>query len=255
MEDLKDRVVLVTGAAGGLGQATVAAFLQAGAKVALSDINLGSLNKAQENFADYQSRVLCVEQNVANPESWDSVIDKIASTLGPLNVLVNNAAISPHNNIETTSYDDWKSVLAVNLDGTFLGTKHAIAHMKQHQGGVIVNLSSMGARAPSADSFSYCTSKAGVDMVTKAAANHCASSGYGIRINSIQPGPIRTPMLQALQDNPVSAPLIEQMIANIPMGRLAEPGEIAQTILFLASDASSYMTGAEIIVDGGYITS
>jgi len=179
-------------------------------------------------------------------------VDATVARFGKFDVLVNNAGISPNFSIEDTTFEMWHRILSVNLDGAFLGTRIAIQHMKQWGGGSIVNISSIGAKTPSPASAGYCSSKAGVCVLSKSAALHCAVNRYNIRVNSVLPGPVATDMVNLLRDNPATRKNYDQMLAALPLARLATPAEVANTVVFLASDASSYITGADLVVDGAY---
>jgi NAD(P)-dependent dehydrogenase (short-subunit alcohol dehydrogenase family) len=249
---LANKIAMVTGAAGGLGCAHVRALLNAGALVAMTDLNRRGLEKlAGEVDRDGRS-TLVLEHDVASEAGWKSVIGQTLARFGRLDIMVNNAGISPNFTIEDTTVETWRHVMSVNLEGTFLGTKFGIEAMKRSGGGSIINISSIGAKTPSPGSFPYATSKAGICTLTKAAALHCATQSYNIRINSVLPGPVATDMVAAWRDNPATRANYDQMLAALPLKRLAKPEEVAAAVVFLASDASSYMTGADVIVDGAY---
>jgi NAD(P)-dependent dehydrogenase (short-subunit alcohol dehydrogenase family) len=182
-------------------------------------------------------------QDAASEADWKRVVDGVLDRHGRLDVLVNNAGIAAIAPIEQETLDGWRRTQAVNMEGVFLGTREAIRAMKE-RGGSIVNISSIEGIIGDPMIPAYNASKGGVRIFTKSAALYCAQQGYGIRVNSIHPG-YALPAEQA-------AALQQDLIARIPLGRLAEPREIANVVLFLASDESSYMTGSELVVDGGY---
>ena len=165
---------------------------------------------------------------------------------------LNCAGVSLLKDIEATTLDEWRSLMAVNLDGTFLGCKHAIRVMKDRGGGSIVNMSSVAGLVGAANLAGYSASKGGVRLLTKSVALHCARKGYNIRCNSVHPSFVETPMLQSMLAAARDPRKLETNYAKAaPLGRLAKPIEIARTILFLASDESAFTTGAEVVVDGG----
>ncbi|MBX9746152.1 MAG: SDR family oxidoreductase, partial [Hyphomonadaceae bacterium] len=174
------------------------------------------------------------------------------SRFGPLDVLVNNAGVALGASVEDTSIEQWHWLMGINLDGVFLGTRYAIAAMKS-RGGSIINLSSIEGLIGDPNLAAYNASKGGVRLLTKSAALHCAKAGYGIRVNSIHPGYIRTPMVEgyiAAQPDPSAA---KAAIAALhPLGHIGEPNDIAYGVLYLASDESKFVTGAELVIDGGY---
>jgi len=237
---LAGKVALITGAASGIGRATAALFHAEGAKVAATDRNEAGL-KTLGPDAD-----LALAQDVTDEARWREVVDAVVAAFGRLDILVNSAGIGVLGNIETATLADWRKVNAVNVEGTFLGCREAVRAMKETGGGSIVNLSSVAGIIGDASSAAYCASKGAVRMLTKSAALHCARAGYGIRVNSVHPGVIETPMLQ---HNP--AAFNEAMVRATPIKRIGQPDDIARMVLYLASDAASFITGAEFAVDGG----
>jgi 3(or 17)beta-hydroxysteroid dehydrogenase len=240
------KIALITGAASGIGRATAALFHGEGAKVAATDLNEAGL-KALGSDAD-----LILAQDVTDEARWREVVDAVLSAFGRLDILVNSAGIARLGSIETATLDDWRLMNAVNVEGTFLGCREAVRAMKETGGGSIVNLSSVAGIIGDAASMGYCASKGAVRMLTKSAALHCARSGYKIRLNSVHPSFAETPMVLdgiAKASNPER---VRQGLARAaPMGRMGKAEEVANTILFLASDESSFTTGAELMVDGG----
>ncbi len=240
--DLSGKVALVTGAAGGIGRATVAALAAAGAKVAASDLDAPALPGA----------ALALAQDITREDHWQRAFGAIESELGGLDILVNNAGIALVKDIEATTLEEWRRVIAVNLDGCFLGTRQGIVAMKQ-RGGVIVNLSSIAGEIATPLFPAYAASKAGVAALTRTAAIHCTDKGYPIRINTLKPGFADTDMVGGIADALGEPETVRAKLARYqPMGRLATAEEIAQGVLFLASNQSSYMTGAELVLDGGF---
>lgn len=243
---LAGKTALITGAASGIGRATAALFHAEGAKVAATDHNEKGLVETKA-FAD-----LVLPQDVTDEARWRQVVDAVVATIGRLDILVNSAGIAFKGNIETATLDDWRKTHAVNVEGTFMGCREAIRVMKATGGGSIVNLSSVAGIIGDAQSAAYCASKGAVRLLTKSAALHCGRAGYNIRLNSVHPSFADTAMVQELIASSKNPERVREGLARAaPMGRLGRAEEVASTILFLASDESSFTTGAEIVVDGG----
>ena len=248
--DLHKKVVLITGASSGIGKAAAEMFSQQGAIVIYTDIVNKTVNLASEMF---------IQLDVSDESVWIEAIDIIKNKYHQLNVLVNNAGIAMGGSVLTTSLQDWRRLIAVNLDGVFLGTKHSIPLMKESGGGSIINISSIAGLAASPNAAAYCASKGGVRLFTKAVALECTQSKNNVRVNSLHPGVVDTPIWDK---SPLFHDLVKlygtaekamaKLVEHTPLGRCANAEEIGHSILFLASDASSYMTGAEVVVDGGY---
>ncbi len=248
-----DKVVLVTGASRGIGLATAVQFAREGATVVASDIDQQELESAVRALVARDLKVEATVLDVTDQSAWSTAIDGILKRHGRLDVLVNNAGVGDFRGIEDTTLEDWRRAMAVNLEGVLLGMQAGIRVMKQ-RGGSIVNVASIAANVAEPLLAAYSATKAGVGMLTKAAAADCARRGYGIRINSIHPGYTDTKLvrdgLRALGDR--AEAFAKAAVSAIPLGRLAEPAEIAGPIAFLASEDASYMVGAELVVDGGY---
>ena len=243
---LAGKTALITGAASGIGRATAALFHAEGAKVAATDRNEAGLADTKA-FTD-----LVLPQDVADEGRWRQVVDAVVAAFGRLDILVNSAGIAFKGNIETATLDDWRKTHAVNVEGTFMGCREAIRVMKAMGGGSIVNLSSVAGIIGDAQSAAYCASKGAVRLLTKSAALHCGRAGYNIRLNSVHPSFADTAMVQELIANSKNPERVREGLARAaPMGRLGRAEEVANTILFLASEESSFTTGAEIVVDGG----
>jgi 3(or 17)beta-hydroxysteroid dehydrogenase len=243
---LAGKVALVTGAASGIGRATAALFHAEGAKVAATDRNEAGL---AELGADAD---LVLAQDVTDEARWSAVVGEVVAVFGRLDILVNSAGIGVLGNIETTTLTDWRKVNAVNVEGTFLGCREAVRAMKETGGGSIVNLSSVAGIIGDASSAAYCASKGAVRLLTKSAALHCARAGLGIRVNSVHPSFAETPMvLEGIARAKDPERVREGLMRAAPMGRMGKAEEVANTILFLASEESSFTTGAEFMVDGG----
>lgn len=255
MNRLEDKVALVTGAASGLGKAIAKLFVQQGATVTITDIDEQT---GQVVANEIGAKFLL--QDVGNEATWEKIITDVTETSNGLHILVNNAGISNRaesNDPELTSFDSWSKVMHINAGGVFLGCKHAIPAIKQSGGGSIVNISSIAALVATPFLTSYGASKAAVCQFSKSVAIHCAEKGYGIRCNSVHPGQIMTPMLEGLfEDMGKEAGLsIEAMrsefLKKIPLGDFGLPEEVASTVLFLASEKSSHITGQQFVIDGG----
>jgi 3alpha(or 20beta)-hydroxysteroid dehydrogenase len=241
MGRLDGKVAIVTGAARGQGEAEARLFVDEGAKVVLGDV-LDDLGKAVAD--DLGDRATYLHMDVSREEDWDEAI-RAAAALGPLNVLVNNAAVIRPAAIVDTSLNDYLGVIAINQVGCFLGMRSAVEPMKAAGGGSIVNISSMDGIGSKNGLISYSASKFAVRGMTKTAALELGQ--FGIRVNSIHPGGVNTPM-----GNPAGDDSIAPVFARLPIPRIGEPIEIGYMALFLASDEASYCTGAEFVVDGGW---
>jgi 3(or 17)beta-hydroxysteroid dehydrogenase len=246
---VRDKVAIVTGAAGGIGRATAALLIDEGARVVLTDV---AAQAGAEAAASLGSRASFKALDVTDSAQWQAVIGETEAELGGLDVLVNNAGIALMKDIETTSLEEWRHVHAVNLDGVFLGCRYAVDAMKRRGGGSIVNVSSIAGLIGHHSLAAYCSSKGGVRLLTKSVALHCARRGYNIRCNSVHPSFAATPMIEAMIEQARDpAKMRDAVTRAAPLGRLAEPIDVARTILFLASDESAFTTGAEFAVDGG----
>jgi NAD(P)-dependent dehydrogenase (short-subunit alcohol dehydrogenase family) len=244
---LEGKVALVTGAASGLGKATATLMAAEGAKVLLADINEAAGCAVAEAIGP---NAAFTKLDVTAEEQWKAAVEFAVSRFGSLTILVNNAGISPHDTIEDGTLAGWRLIHSVNVESVFLGCHTAIPAMVRSGGGSIVNMSSIAGMRGVADYASYGSAKAGVRNLTKSVALYCAQERYNIRCNSVHPGSIDTPILDAdkAKHGPAAITMREKAI---PMHRLGRPGEVAYAVVFLASDEASYITGAELVVDGG----
>lgn len=242
MARLQDKVIIITGAAQGMGATHARLCVKEGAKVVLTDINA---EKGQALASDLGENALFIPHDVTSEQDWAEVIEKTQAQFGAVNVLVNNAGITMAKSILDVSLEDYRRIIEINQVSVFLGMKSVIPSMKSSQTGSIINISSINGLVGGA--VGYTDSKFAVRGMTKAAALECAP--FGIRVNSVHPGVIATPMI--MQDDTKAA--VEQFAKNIPLKRLAQPEEVSSIVMYLASDESSYSTGAEFIVDGGLI--
>lgn len=247
IETLKGKVALITGAGSGIGAEAARLLSDHGAEVVIADRDLTSARRVAAETSGH-----AIEMDVTSEADWTRTIAETVATFGGLDVLVNCAGIELVRSLSETSFEDWRRVMSVNLDGVFLGTRAAIAVMRR--GGSIVNISSVAGINGFSRQVAYCASKGGVRLLSKAAAVECAEAGLGIRVNSIHPGIIETPMKQYMLGTaePQMRPEMEARMKQLhPIGRFGQASEVAQCILFLASDASSFVTGTELVVDGG----
>jgi|TARA_B100000745_G_scaffold203382_1_gene134291 NAD(P)-dependent dehydrogenase (short-subunit alcohol dehydrogenase family) len=222
-------------------------FAREGAKVAIADIREEDARKVEAEIAEAGGEAMVIMLDVSKEEQWEQAVAAVVAKFGKLDILVNNAGISGSGESDSSSTDAWDRLIDINAKSVFLGMKHAIPEMEKIGGGAIVNISSIsGLVGQESIHPGYNASKGAVRLVTKAAAVQHAKSG--IRVNSVHPGML-PPMLTSFQRGD---PNREAMNANVPMGREGEPIEVANAVLFLASDEASYITGTELVVDGGF---
>lgn len=235
---LQDKVVLVTGAASGIGRAVVDLFAKEGATVFASDIKVPE--------TPYANGVEALNLDVTSEGEWKAAVDAVVEKTGRLDVLVNNAGIIAYEPLHELGLEAWQRMIAVDQTGVFLGMREAVRVMREKKTGSIVNISSIWGSAAVAGAHSYHAAKGAVRNMSKNAA--MTYVGEGIRVNSVHPGFIATPLTDAQAPD-----LNEAVIAATPMQRAGQPDEIAYGVLFLASDESSYVTGTELVIDGGYL--
>lgn len=254
MGRVQGKVALVTGAGMGLGRATSLLLASEGAKVAVTDIEEELARRTAEEIEEAGGEALFQRHDVSDPDDWAAAVAAVEARFGRLDVLVNNAGIAIAKTVEDTTLAEWRRTMAINLDGVFFGCQAGIGSMKKTGGGSIVNLSSIDGIIGEADLAAYCASKGGVRTLTKAVAVHCAEQRYGIRCNSIHPGYIWTPQTENyLRDLGRLEEERAKALSRHPIGFLGEPNDIAYMVLYLASDESKFVTGAEMVVDGGYL--
>jgi 3(or 17)beta-hydroxysteroid dehydrogenase len=245
------RVCLITGGARGIGAACARLFVARGARgVVIADVLEA---EGRETAAALGEAGLFVPLDVADEASWIAALEAVEGHFGALDVLVNNAAISEAGDIEGLGLTAWRRTQSINLDGVYLGTHHALRLLKASSAGAIVNVASALAVRASAAYPAYGAAKAAVALLSRSTALHCAKQGYGVRVNTIYPGSILTAMVErTLGDTEESrAKGLARRAAAHPVGRIGAPEEVAEAIVFLASDAASFITGADLAVDGG----
>lgn len=243
----------ISGGAQGLGAAMARKLAAEGAKVSVADINhAGAKAVAAELNAEFgEGTAFAFPLDVTREDQWIFALEEADEAMGGISVLINNAGISRGGDIETLSFEDWKLVMSVNVDSVFLGTKHALKYMRQNQPGSIINISSIAGLIAAHNSPVYNASKAGVWLLSKGIALHCAKQGLDIRSNSIHPTFIDTPILDRIRQQFGKAEAEAKLGRQIPLGHIGEPEDIANAALYLASDESKFMTGAELKLDGG----
>ncbi|UPM44948.1 SDR family NAD(P)-dependent oxidoreductase [Halocatena salina] len=246
---LEGETAIVTGGAQGLGKEMATGLAEMGADVAIADMNASKASETADAL-DGEAEAIAVEVDVTDEPSVEAMVEHVTDRLGPVDVLVNNAGIVENSPAEETSLDSWQRVLAVNLDGVFLCAKHVGKQMLERRGGRIINVSSMSGfdvNVPQKQA-SYNTTKAGVSMLTSSLAVEWADRG--VRVNAIAPGYMRTELVdEVLEENPE---MEKSWLQNTPIGRLGRPDELRELVVYLASEASSYMTGSTVVMDGGY---
>jgi NAD(P)-dependent dehydrogenase (short-subunit alcohol dehydrogenase family) len=222
-----------------------------GAKVVLTDIDRARGEKAVEEINGLGEEAIFMQHDVTSESDWMKVMKETEERFGRLDVLVNNAGVFLAKAIEEMSLEEWRRVMAVNVDGVLLGTKHAIKTMKKKRGGSIINLSSAGGLVGTVDSSAYNASKGAVRMFTKAAALECSKAGhdYNIRVNSVHPGVIQSPLAESIMRDEDSK---RAALSWHPIGHFGDPEDVAYGVLYLASDESKFLTGAELVIDGGW---
>ncbi len=248
---LAGKVALITGGASGLGANAAELMAREGAKVVVADI---AADRGQEVVDRIGPSARFVKLDVTSEDNWKEAIAKAVESFGALHVLLNSAGIGLSKTVEEIELSEWRRVHAIDLDGVFLGCKHGVAEIKKHTktlGGSIINISSISGIIAGANMAAYNSAKAGVRLLSKSVALHCAKSGYNIRCNSVHPTFIDTPILDKYRDR-FGQDLMQQKLGKqVPIGRLGRPEEVGWALVFLASDESSFMTGSEVVIDGG----
>lgn len=245
---LEGKVALISGGARGMGASEARLFAREGARVVIGDILEAEGRAVEADVRAQGGEALFVRLDVTDEADWDRSVARTIERFGKLDVLVNNAGVSALGRIEDTTVKDWDHVMDVNAKGVFLGTRAVISAMRQAGGGSIVNISSqLGLVGTDNSSPQYQASKGAVRLLTKATAIQYAREG--IRANSVHPGPIVTAMTERRRADPEHC---RRVLSRIPLGRFGEPDEVAYGVLYLASDESAFVTGSELVIDGGW---
>ncbi|MEC8910093.1 MAG: glucose 1-dehydrogenase [Chloroflexota bacterium] len=242
---LENKVAIISGGSRGMGAVEAALFVQQGAKVLVGDVRDDEGRALVEKIG---ADAVYAHLDVTSEDDWAAAVKKVTDRYGKLDILVNNAGVSARGTIEETSVEDWDRVMGINAKGVFLGTRAAIPEMRKAGGGSIVNISSqLGLVGMAESSPQYQSSKGAVRIFTKSAAIQYAPEG--IRVNSVHPGPIVTPMTESRRSD---SAVQQVMVSRIPLGRYGESEDVAYGVLYLASDESSFVTGGELVIDGGW---
>ena len=246
MGRLDGKVAIITGAAKGLGEADARIFAREGATVIMTDVD----EAAGQAIAD-EIGATFVKQDVRSEDGWKALIDDVVKTHGGLNVLVNNAGVVEVGTPESQTYEDYKFIMEVSADGTFLGCKYAIPAMRESGGGSIINMASIASVQGEPYVAAYCAAKGAIEALSRSVAVYCAKGKMNIRCNSIHPSGIVTPMVISMGEKVATAGLgsLEDQGEGAGTSKLGEPNDIANTVLFLASDESKFISGAQIRVD------
>ncbi len=245
---LESKVALISGGARGMGAVEARLFAREGASVAVGDVLEEEGRKVVEQITEAGGRAIFLPLDVTSESQWQSAVAATVQSFGKLDILVNNAGVGAASKVEDTTVEAWDRVMDINAKGVFLGTKAAIPELRRAGGGSIINISSqLGLVGMDISSPQYQSSKGAVRLLTKSTAIHYANEG--IRANSVHPGPINTPMTESRRSDPEHHGI---MLSRIPLGRYGEPEEVAYGVLFLASDEASFMTGSELVIDGGW---
>lgn len=251
---LDDTIALITGAAGGIGRAVCQAMQEAGATVIATDVAASVTEVSTHSF----------RHDVTSETDWKRIADEVSARFGRLDVLVNGAAIAPVASIESTGVEVWRKVQSVNVESILIGTRAMLPLLKisgksRPGGASVVNFSSVGGLRGAAFASAYCASKGAVTLLTKCAAIEFAALGYNIRVNSVHPGGIQTDMLRSMMERYVELGAVPSVaaaeagiVAQHPIGRLARPDELGGGVVYLSSAAASFVTGSELVIDGGF---
>ena len=248
MKRVEGKVALVTGAASGIGRASALMLAGQGAKVALTDINADDV---REVAAQIGASAIGITHDVTNEDAWIDALDQTVAQFGKLHILVNCAGTAIAGSVEETTLEDWRALHALDLDSVFLGCKHGIRHIAGSGGGSIVNISSISGIIAGHNLAAYNSAKAAVRHLTKSVALHCARQKNNVRCNSVHPAFVDTPILDNLIRTETREEGLDKLARQTPLGIVGTPEDVAHAVVYLASDESRFMTGSELILDGG----
>lgn len=253
MGRVSGKKVFITGGAQGLGACFARMLAAEGAKVVVTDVNVAGAEKtAAQIDSKYQGAAAFCHHDVTKAEDWETALGMAAEFMGGISVLVNNAGVGGWGNIETETLDGWRRTMDIDVESIFIGTQQAMPYLKESQPASIINISSVAGMIASGEMLAYNTAKAGVWMMTKSIALHCAKAGYDIRCNSVHPVFTRTPIIDPLVAMGGGGKGGEAKLSRqIPLQRLGEPEDVGYAVLYLASDESRFVTASEFKIDGG----
>lgn len=256
MSRVEGKVAIVTGGALGLGKAAAELLAKEGAKVVVTDIKDAEGEATAKGIAAAGGEAIYLHHDVADEAAWEKVMAETIAKFGRVDIVVNNAGIAISSAPEEQTLEEWRRLQSINLDGVFLGTKHALIAMKAHAPqtqGSIINLSSIEGLVGDPALGAYNAAKGGVRIYTKSVALYCGKNGLPIRVNSVHPGYIWTPMVETYLSETVGVEEGRKALDSLhPIGHVGEPDDIAYGVLYLASDESKFVTGSELVIDGGY---
>ena len=247
------KIAIVSGAAAGIGRATALRLAEEGAKICLGDIDRTGAESCAADIRARGGEAFPLALDVAEEADWRRIINATVEHFGGLDILVNNAGIAFAAGLEETTTEQWRRIMAVNVDSVFFGCKFALPAMRESGGGAIVNISSILGLVGSPVQAAYGATKGAVRLFTKGVALECAEAGWNIRVNSVHPAYIRTPMVERYAETWGSLKKGLEALGDLhPIGRVGEAEEVANAVLYLASDEAKFVTGAELLIDGGY---
>jgi len=247
------KIAIVSGAAAGIGRATALRLAEEGAKICLGDIDRTGAESCAADIRARGGEAFPLALDVAEEADWRRVIDATVERFGGLDILVNNAGIAFAAGLENTTTEQWRRIMAVNVDSVFFGCKYALPAMRESGGGAIVNISSILGLVGSPVQAAYNATKGAVRLFTKGVALECAEAGWNIRVNSVHPAYIRTPMVERYAESWGSLEKGLEALGGLhPIGRVGEAVEVANAVLYLASEEAKFVTGTELVIDGGY---